>query len=129
MKTPEESDTVFKVEHRHGNSVASLQYTRVNKSIIFITMRKRKAPTNMLSRSKVPKAPKAQQVAGHKHFEKQENLLERVLTLARSHPHNHLAKVSVSVKTIIPCLDQHLWIHCHRKINLSRSYNVYGANA
>ena len=126
MKTPEESDTVFKVKYRHGNSVASLQYTRVNKSIIFITMRKRKAPINMLSCSKVSKA---QQVAGYKHFEKQEDLLERVLTLARSHPHNHLAKVSVSVKTIIPCLDQHLWIHCHRKINLSRSYNVYGANA
>ena len=36
MKKPEESDAVYEVNHRHVNSVASLQCARVNKSITYI---------------------------------------------------------------------------------------------
>ena len=46
---PEESDAVFEVKHRHGNSVA-----HVNKSNMYIIMRKEKAPIYKLSRSKAP---------------------------------------------------------------------------
>ena len=38
----EESDADSEVKHRHGNSVASLQYTRVDKLIIYITIHKQK---------------------------------------------------------------------------------------
>ena len=44
MKKRGESDAVSKVRHRHGKSVASLQCARTNKSIIYITMHKQKAP-------------------------------------------------------------------------------------
>ena len=37
MKKPEESDAVFEVKHRHGNSVASFQCAHVIKLIIYIT--------------------------------------------------------------------------------------------
>ena len=66
MTKPVESDIESEVEHRHGNSVASLQYARVNKLIISITLHKQKAPINRLSRRKAFKAPKTQQVAGYK---------------------------------------------------------------
>ena len=33
MKKLKKSDAVSEVEHRHGNSVASLQYARISKSI------------------------------------------------------------------------------------------------
>ena len=36
-RNPKKSDGVAEVEHRHSNSVATLQYGRVNKSIIYIT--------------------------------------------------------------------------------------------
>ena len=63
MKKLEKSDAVSEVEHRHGNSVASLQYAHVNKSITYNTMHKRKTPINMLSRGE---APKTQQNMGYK---------------------------------------------------------------
>ena len=45
-----------KVEHRHGNSVASFYYAHVNKSIsIYVAIHEQRAPINMLSRSKTPK--------------------------------------------------------------------------
>ena len=37
---PEKNDTVFEVTHRHGNSAASFERTRVIKSILYIIMRK-----------------------------------------------------------------------------------------
>ena len=65
-KITKESDEVSKVEHRHGNSVTSLEYAHVNKSIIiYATTHERKAFINMLSRSK---RPKAQQVEGFTHM-------------------------------------------------------------
>ena len=40
------------VEHKHNNSVTSLDYARDNKSIIYVTTYEREAPINMLSHSK-----------------------------------------------------------------------------
>ena len=42
----------FRGGHRHDNLVASFEYARVNKSIIYVTMHERKAPINNLSRRK-----------------------------------------------------------------------------
>ena len=56
MKQPEESDAVSEVKHRYDNSFVSLQYVRVNKSTMYITMHKRKAPITMLSCSNAPNA-------------------------------------------------------------------------
>ena len=55
MKKPGKSDAVAEVKHRHSNPFASLQYARVNKSIIYITMHKQKAPINVLPHSKALK--------------------------------------------------------------------------
>ena len=77
-----ESDPVAAVDHRQGCSVASFQYTRVNKSIIYVTMHKWKARIDVLSCSK---APKTQQNAGYKHQKTASGLLYgtvRAFTLA-----------------------------------------------
>ena len=71
MKQPEESDAVFEVKHRYDNSFVSLQYVRVNKSSMYITMHKRKAPISMLSCSN---ASKAQENVGYKHKRKPSGL-------------------------------------------------------
>ena len=44
VKKPEKSEAVSEVKHRHGNSAANLKCARVNKSIIYIIVRKEKAP-------------------------------------------------------------------------------------
>ena len=43
MKKPGESDAVSEVKHRHGDFVTCLQYKRVNKSIIYVTIHKQKS--------------------------------------------------------------------------------------
>ena len=43
----QKSGTVSEVEHRRGNSAASLMHARVTKSIIYIIMLKEKAPIYM----------------------------------------------------------------------------------
>ena len=48
------SDTVSEVQHKHRNSVASLQRARIIKSIIYI-MSKEKAPIYKSSHSKATK--------------------------------------------------------------------------
>ena len=47
MKKTEGSDAFSKVEHKYGNTVASLDYAHVNKSIIYIyaTMSKKHPST------------------------------------------------------------------------------------
>ena len=65
MKIAKETDAVSKVKHRCNNPVTSLEYACVNKSILYVTTHKRKAPINMLSRSKTPKP---QQVEGFTHM-------------------------------------------------------------
>ena len=77
-KKTEDRDAFSDEEHRHKNPVASIDYALINKSIIYFTTHKRKAPINMLSRSK---APKTQQ-------------LEKICW------------VSVPVKSITPCSAQ-----------------------
>ena len=57
-------DAVSEVTHKHDKSAASLECTRVNKSIIYIIMRKEKATIYNLSRSK---APKTQQICHYNH--------------------------------------------------------------
>ena len=61
------SDVFSEAEHWHKNPVASLGYARINKSIIYITKHKQKAPIYQLSRSK---AKKTQQVVSYKHMSK-----------------------------------------------------------
>ena len=51
--------------------MASLQYARVNKLIIYITMHKQKAPIYKLSRSKAPK----QQILAYRHTRKTSELV------------------------------------------------------
>ena len=51
--------TFFKVEHRHNNPAAHFECVLINKSIIYVTKRKQKAPINMFH----SKAPKTQQIA------------------------------------------------------------------
>ena len=51
------------MEHKHESAVVSLDYASINKSTIYVTMHKRKAPINMLSCSK---APKTQQVGNNR---------------------------------------------------------------
>ena len=58
------SDAVSEVKRRHDNSLASLKFTHVNKSIICIIMRN-------LSRSK---APKTQQICHYRHVRKTSQL-------------------------------------------------------
>ena len=55
MRTPEESDAVSQVKHRHGNSVASLPCAHANKFIIYITIHKLKAHIYKLTSIKAPK--------------------------------------------------------------------------
>ena len=45
-----ESYAVAEAQNKHGNSFASREYAHLNKSIIYITSHKQKAPINMLSR-------------------------------------------------------------------------------
>ena len=54
-KKPEESGAVSEVKHRLDNSVTSLQCACVNKSVIDITMHKRKAPIKICPAAKHPK--------------------------------------------------------------------------
>ena len=54
-KTEKRDAFSSEVEHWHNNLVASFQYPRINKRIIYITTHEQKAPINMLSRSKTPK--------------------------------------------------------------------------
>ena len=60
MKKPGASDAFSKVEHKHENPVASLDYARIIKSImyLYVTMHKQNAPINILHRSKAPKTQK-----------------------------------------------------------------------
>ena len=67
MKKAEDGDAFYKVKHRHYNPVASLEYARVNMSIIYVMMHKLTAPINMLSHSKTPKT---QRVEGFTHTRK-----------------------------------------------------------
>ena len=46
------SDVFSEAEHWHKNPVSSLSYARMNKSIIYITKQKQKAPIYKLFRSK-----------------------------------------------------------------------------
>ena len=66
-KESEGSDAFTEVEHKHENPVVSLDYASINKSTIYVTMHKRKAPINMLSCSK---APKTQQMEHCQHSRK-----------------------------------------------------------
>ena len=50
--------TFPEVEHRLDNSAASFECSRINKSIMYVTMHKRKAPIIMLSGSKTPQKTK-----------------------------------------------------------------------
>ena len=45
-KKTEDSDTFSKVEGRHVNPEASLEYARGNKSIIYVTAHEQKTPTS-----------------------------------------------------------------------------------
>ena len=65
------SEAFFLVEHRHNNPIASLDYARVNKSILYLTMHKQKAPINMLVCSKT------QHVEGFTHKEITSDILGR----------------------------------------------------
>ena len=70
----------LEIEHRQGNSFASLQCARVDKSIIYVTTHNRKALINMLSCSKTSKT---QPNAVYRHKRKNSELFDdtkRVLT-------------------------------------------------
>ena len=62
-----ETDAVFEVKHRHGNSVACFNCTHFNKSIIYVIMRKEKAPIFAVSRSRTLKT---QRIHHYKHARK-----------------------------------------------------------
>ena len=74
---------IFSKWNRHDNPVVSIECARVKKSIIYVTVRKQKAPINMLSHSK---APKTQQNCCYIHKSKTSGLNDttRVSTLASS---------------------------------------------
>ena len=96
----------FQVEHRHGNSAASLKRARVTKSITYIIMRKEKAPIYKSSRSKVSKT---QQICHYRYVRKTSGLFLLRDMGAGSSSRNYFAnlgsfaKVSVPVGSIIPC--------------------------
>ena len=77
---PEEVDTVSEVKHRHGNSVASLECARVNKSIIYTIMRKENVQRKMYKRARkmyklsCSKATKTQEICHYRHARKTSGL-------------------------------------------------------
>ena len=98
------SGAVSKVKHRHSDLVANFQCASINKSTMYVTMHKRKAPINTLSRSK---APKRQLVAGYKHSSKTSGLfkvLNKPILCAWNNFANlcFFAKVSIPVKSLTP---------------------------
>ena len=105
MKSPKESDAVSKVKHGHNDSVTSLKYACVNKSIIYIIMHKEKTPIYKVSHSK---ALKTMQICSYRHARKTSrpfSLYDMSVDLSSRKKFANLgsfAKVSVSVITIIP---------------------------
>ena len=93
------------MKNRHDNPVASLEYARVNKSIIYFTTRERKSPINRLSHSKILKT---QQVEGLTHPKKASDFLVTAHRDSTFAPPENLAYISffakffVSVKFLIP---------------------------
>ena len=104
-----ESDFFYEVDHRHVKQVASLEYSCVNKSIVYVITHERKARINTLSRSK---SPKTQQVEGFTHMIVISNVFSRhrlgwyVCTRENFAYSNSIAKVSVPVKSLIPWTNQ-----------------------
>ena len=104
-----ESDFFYEVDHRHVKQVASLEYSCVNKSIVYVITHERKARINTLSRSK---SPKTQQVEGFTHMIVISNVFSRhrlgwyVCTRENFAYSNSFAKVSIPVKSLIPWASQ-----------------------
>ena len=101
-KKPEERDAVSEAQHRHGYSVAS-----VNKSIIYIIMRKEKAPIYKSSRSK---ASKTQQICRHRHVRKTIGLFLLHYTGVDFSFRNNFANLGSFAKDFRSCKIYNSWL-------------------
>ena len=101
------SDTVSEVKHRHSNSAPSLKRARVIKSIIYIIMRKEKAPIYKSSRSK---ASKTQQICRHRHVRKTIGLFLLHYTGVDFSFRNNFANLGSFAKDFRSCKIYNSWL-------------------